>query len=216
MLRRVLLMVVVVLIAGQHDAHARTRNKIEFTPFAGFAFGGSFSGGTYGSTEQPITARDLRIKEGFTWGGIINIPISRQAQFEMSYAKQSTTLDFKIPAESDLPLLDIGMNYWQFGFTYQQPKEKLVPFASLTGGVNYITTKDPDFSNTTRFAGGLSLGLKWFPKQQVGVRGQIRGLGTYLGSSSQIFCDPAGFCYNYPNSLWIWQGELSAGLILAF
>lgn len=215
MFRRVLLLAAAFSILFATDGHAKRRYKVEITPFGGYAFGGSFSDGSYVG-DDAIDFRNLDIKSGGTLGIDLGIPVSRTVLLLASYSKQQTSLNLEQLTTNAIPLFDLSLNYWQFGFAYQYPQEGWVPYATLTFGVNYFVPKN-DLSNLTRFATGLGLGVKRQLTDNLGVRGQIRGLGTYITSSDQFFCDSiTGFCYRYPNSTWMWQGELTAGLIIAF
>ena len=204
--------VLVGLLLPSHAA-AKRRYKVEITPHLGYSFGGAFGDGSYNGSEV-ITFSDLNIDDGLDAGIAVDVPVSRSLQLEALYNRQATKLQLKELVDEDLPLLDLSVNYWHFGLLYQYPQRSIFPFGTIHAGVTRFSPKE-NFDGMTKFSWALGLGVKSYVSRNVGVRFQIRGIGTYITASDQTFCDPSGFCYDYPKSTWMWQGELTGGLIIA-
>ena len=215
MLQRIFVLAAVLSVAGVADSDAARRYKIARRECVEYAIGGAFSRGTYAGTED-VDFRNLGLKNGAAYGADLAIPISRKARFVASYARQSTSMDLKDAQTATLPLMDLTLNYVQAGFAFHYPQRGWAPYAVWTVGVNHMVPKET-FESMTRVATGLGLGFKHGLSDRLGLRVQVRALGTYITTSDAAFCDPAtGFCYEFPNSTWLWQGEFTGGLVLAF
>ena len=71
------------------------------------------------------------------------------------------------------------------------------------------------FDSETKFGGGVGLGVKTFLAKNVGLRFEARGLYTLVNGEGGVFCSN-GSCLFAFSGRGLWQGDVSAGLILAF
>ena len=67
----------------------------------------------------------------------------------------------------------------------------------------------------THVPAGLSFGggIKKFFNDRFGIRSQLRGFWTFLGSNEELYCDPFG-CWTYSDPVNFTQFEISTGLII--
>ena len=56
-------------------------------------------------------------------------------------------------------------------------------------------------------------GIKKFFSDRFGLRSQLRGFWTFLGSNEELYCDRFG-CWTYSDPVNFTQFEISTGLII--
>lgn len=186
--------------------------RFMITPTAGYRVGGNFPDGFYtGQPNQMVT--DLKLTNGFAFGGILDIALSNYVTFEALVDHQGSTLRLGSTSNDSIPEIPVGVNYIQGGFLFQKPG-KTAPFFAFTLGATYF---DPGtgFESETRFSGGFSLGARTFFNERFGARFEGRMLSTNMGRTDTGFCD-AGGCWVWPNTTLITQIGLNAGLIVGF
>ena len=84
------------------------------------------------------------------------------------------------------------------------------PYALAGLGSTFF--KATDLTSETKFAIGFGGGLKWFVRDEIALRGQLRYKTTFLNDSqSTDFCDPFGFCQST-----LRQFELAGGVAFRF
>jgi hypothetical protein len=71
------------------------------------------------------------------------------------------------------------------------------------------------YDATTKFGGGVGLGVKMFFAKNVGLRLEARGFYTLVKGEGGAFC-VNGQCLFAFSGTGLWQGDVSGGLILAF
>lgn len=180
--------------------------EFEVTPFAGYRFGGQF--------EDPTTAEDVDIKEAASYGLAFDVEYAPNQAFELFYSRQSTEV------EDTAPVLDVDVEYLMLGGVGSFPTDnnELLPF--LTGSLGAARySPDGDLDEETRFALGLGGGIKYFFRDNLGLRFEGRGYVTFFDSDSNIFCisDQTGAtCRLRSKGSAVWQIEAQAGFIFRF
>ena len=204
------------LVLGMPVAAWAQATQFEITPFLGFRFGGGFKAGTVNQPTLPAL-QDLKIKEGFNYGLIVDITLVEGLQLEFWGERQNTTLEIKDGGAADtLGALDLNLYYahagvlWEVNRSYERP---LRPIVGLTLGVTVMNPKDVGRSTETRFSIGLVGGVKYFPGDAIGFRLQTRIVGTYLADNNSIFCVDQS-CYTIPETAYMVQLDISGGVII--
>jgi hypothetical protein len=194
--------------------------KLEITFQSGYRFGGGFSEGDIsrpGSPADGLNLDDLEIDDSPTVGITIDLNLAPSFALELSYDRQETSLKLKDGSNNTAEtIFDLGIDYLQLGFVLQAPSGTVRPFFSFLIGTTYFNPQGVDAESETRASGGIGLGFKAFASDAIGLRFQGRVISTFLSSSNEVFCDENGFCYSYPSSTYMFQGDVSVGLIIAF
>jgi len=71
------------------------------------------------------------------------------------------------------------------------------------------------FDAATKFGAGAGLGVKTFFGKNVGLRLEARGYWTLVSGEGGVAC-VNGICLFAFSGSGLWQGDVNAGLILAF
>lgn len=188
--------------------------RVEFTPFASFGFEGNFDDGF----DYDEDFDDLRVDDANGYGLIVGFPVNRNFTVELSYSQQDTEIyldeDFLgLP----LTLVELDIEYLHIGATFNFGSGHVQPFLGLSGGITRFKpdTAFDDYDEETRFSAALSGGLKIYFTDNFGIRLQGRVLSTLIDDDEEAFCGRRE-CYYYDADTYLYQGELAAGLILAF
>ena len=100
----------------------------------------------------------------------------------------------------------MGNLVYQFG----RSGSHVQPFAFIGAGSTFFVATDIPME--THFAMGIGGGVKVFPWNAVGLRGQVRYRPTWLSDKDAgDFCDPFGFCQSMLRQL-----EFSGGVTFRF
>ncbi len=181
--------------------------KVEVTPFYGYAFGASL--------EDAETGKAFEIDESPCYGGMLDIPTGEMTQLEFFYSRQETRL------KSDEGLFDgetnlgLDMDYYHFGGTYFILTGPVQPFVVGTVGATHFGPDAPDMDSLTRFSLGLGGGLRYFPIEHLGVYLGARGIFTFMEGDT-VFRSQSGDTTITVNGRGTWQCLLQAGVIFAF
>ena len=84
--------------------------------------------------------------------------------------------------------------------------------SALLGGTRFAA---PGLGSDVRFSGSVGGSMKLFPSPHVGLRLDARAYGVSLKSAAGAFCVNGTCSFAYPGTI-LWQGDFTAGLILAF
>lgn len=176
--------------------------KLQITPFAGYAFGGS--------------VRDVGLDEkrsfdaALAYGGSLSLPISEGWRFELLYSRQETRLGGGLA-----PSFDVTIERYLAGFQEEKGEGKARWFGTVWLGASRFVPGLPGFDSETRFGGGVGLGVKTFLAKNVGLRFEARALYTLVSGSGGVLCTNGSCLFAFSGSS-LWQGDVSTGLILAF
>jgi hypothetical protein len=185
--------------------------RYELTPYAAYRFGGEF--------EEQDGDRTFELREGNAQGLIFNIRAKDvNTQWEALYAHQQTELETQA-SFSGGPLLDIDVDYLQFGGTYMFDGEDARPFIALTVGVAHFEPTLAGYDGETYFSGSLGGGVQLRANKRIGVRLEARAFMTLVDSEGFLFCGSGGQisgCALTVNGTALYQFEGRAGVVFRF
>ena len=209
---RNLLMVTLLLAFAATPVRAQF---LEITPYYGVMFGGNLE----------VEEGDLVLGTADNFGMSIGLRLSDNALLEVSYTRQDTKLKLKgATFQPDEDLFDIAAEYYQVGGIFETTKMELIRMYGLVSfGVTRFNPTEEDEEVTTdwRVSGALGGGFKYFVNKRLGVRAQMRLLGTLVDSTGGLYCDEEGqttenrcFTSKGGGQLVI-QADFTLGLVLA-
>lgn len=191
----VVLVVLLVVVVG--GAQAQT---VQLTPFAGFQFGGSFV--------TPAGA-GFSLSDTLDYGGSLDISVSKTFRVGLFYSRQET--DLRGPG----PSFDLTVERLMGTVSEEKGEGNGKFFGEVLVGVTRYVPALSGFDSDSNFTLGAGLGLKQFFSRNFGLRAEARGFFTFTETNGGAFCN-GGDCLFLFSGSGLWQGELSAGLILAF
>lgn len=183
-----------------------TRENVEIIPFAGFRTGGGLSGDVGG------VSRDFGIGGSASYGGVIDFNL-HQGNFKIEglYSRQTTEIDsagLLVPNG-----LHLHVEHMQAGLLQETGSERGRFYISVLLGA---TRFDPEgFDAATKFSASIGGGLKLFPSPHLGLRLDARAYLTFVNGDVGGVCANGTCIFVYSGS-HLWQGDFTAGLVLAF
>jgi len=189
----------VALLLGAAPARAQS---VQITPFVGYAFGGS--------VRDTVLEESRSFDAALDYGGTLSFPISESWRFELLYSRQETKL-----AGGLGPSFDVTIERYLGGFQEEKGDERVRWFGTVWFGATRFVPGLGGFDSETKFGAGVGLGVKTFPVKNVGLRFEARGFYTLVKGEGGAFC-ANGTCLFAFSGTGLWQGDVSAGLILAF
>jgi len=178
--------------------------KVQIAPFAGYQFGGS--------VWSEALDRQYSFKSGLDYGGTIDIALGESWRVELLYLRQATSLE---SAGVTGPSFDVTIERYMIGLEEEKGEGSVKVFGVLLAGATRFVPAFADAGSEVYFSAGLSLGVKSFFTKNVGLRLEGRGFYTVVQGGGGAFCG-AGQCFFSFSGSGIWQGDVSAGLIIAF
>ena len=189
-----------VALLGANQARAQS---VQITPFVGYAFGGS--------VRDTVLDESRSFDAALAYGGTLNFAISESWRFELLYSRQET----KISGNGLSPSFDVTIERYLAGFQEEKGEGNIRYFGTFWLGATRFVPGIGGYDAETRFGGGVGLGVKTFPVKNVGLRFEARGFYTLVKGEGGAFC-ANGTCLFAFSGTSLWQGDVSAGLILAF
>ncbi len=189
----------VALLLGAAPARAQS---VQITPFVGYAFGGS--------VRDTVLDESRSFDAALDYGGTLSFPIGESWRFELLYSRQETKL-----ANGLGPSLDVTIERYMGGFQEEKGEGNVRWFGTVWFGATRFVPGLGGFDSETKFGAGVGLGVKTFPAKNVGLRLEARGFYTLVKGEGGAFC-ASGTCLFAFSGTGLWQGDVSAGLILAF
>ncbi len=177
---------------------------IQIAPFVGYQFGGSIFSETFN--------RKFSFKSGLNWGGSIDFAIGGTWRFEAYYSRQDTELQSEGLAGA---AFDVKVERLMVGFQEEKGEGSVKFFGTILFGATRYTPANSALSSDTRFSAALGLGVKSFFTPNVGLRLESHAFYTSVKSGGGVFCTAGTCIFRYSGS-GIWQGDVTAGLIIAF
>ncbi|NOR14471.1 MAG: outer membrane beta-barrel protein [Candidatus Aminicenantes bacterium] len=211
MTRKAIFIFVLVMALGVLPTSAQQNNvwnKFEVTPFVGFHFGGKIR----------TREGDITLKDGAGYGVIVDISVRPGAQVEFLYSHQPTELRLNSFVTGGKEVLfDAAMDYWQIGGLMEFYRGGMAkPFGVMTLGLTHLNSKEVGASSETRFSFGFGGGVKAQPSKHIGFRAEGRLYFTYISGGSGLWCGLPGGCWITLGGEAMVQGQLNAGVIIAF
>ena len=182
----------------------------EITPFTAYRIGGQF--------DEKDGDGQFELNESDAQGIMLNIRANPNGQYELLYARQDTEVDTQGLFATD-PILDLDVEYFQFGGTYLFDGENIRPFVALTLGVTHFDPQPPEFDSESYFSASFGGGIQLNAAKRIGVRIEGRVFTTFIESDSDIFCSSvggAGTCLIQVDGTTLTQWEARAGLVFRF
>ena len=189
-------------------AAAVPARALDLVPFAGFRFGGSLST----ASANPSVPTSLSIDSAVSYGAVVDVPIGGPRSIELYYSRQPTTVSGGNVFTP--PLHDATVSVVQLGLVDAIPAED--PRLSwLLAGTLGVTELQAANSSATDFSIGLGGGVLWMANEHFGLRGDLRALITFTGSSAGAISCGGGCSFAF-HSTAVAQGEASVGFVLRF
>jgi opacity protein-like surface antigen len=216
---RIVFPLAALVLASDASIASAQEAKFEITPFAGYYFASDL----YGTAGTRVS-----LENDFTWG----LRLTRtqgHAGFEFGYtnAGSDAKLVTVLPGQ---PRADIGhvdfysydINFLGFG----SGGGRVRPFGMIGFGWSVAhpeinaefvdaTGLQPESTTLFNFNFGAGAMVEMSPKVSLRFEGRWRVTDTNLVTSSGIWCDPYGYCYQYASD-WYNSGELTGGLSFSF
>ena len=196
-----------------HTTSATAQDKLfkfEITPFAAYRIGGQF--------DEKDGDGQFELNESDAQGIMLNIRANPNGQYELLYARQDTEVDTQALFATD-PMLDLDVEYFQFGGTYLFDGENIRPFVAMTFGLTHFDPQPAEFDSETYFSASFGGGVQLNASQRIGVRIEGRVFTTLVESDSDIFCSSTngvGACLIQVDGTTLTQWEARAGLVFRF
>jgi opacity protein-like surface antigen len=197
--RRVLLVALLTLAGAGAGAQS-----VQITPFAGYAFGGS--------ARDAVLDEKRSFGSALACGGAVSFPVSESWRFELLYSRQPTKLEGGLG-----PAFDVTIERYLAGFQEEKGEEgaRVRWFGSVWLGATRFVPGLGGFDSETKFGGGFGLGVKTFLARNVGLRFEGRVFYTLVSGEGGVAC-VNGDCLFLFSGSGMWQGDVGAGVILAF
>lgn len=206
------------MVVGVVEVRAQ---KFEVTPFFGYRWGGELSDGSYSNYGPYVVSLDFA--SGPSYGVIAGYYIKPRYQIEVFWDRQETTLKVvNKTLDTSEDLADGKIDYIHAGLLMMLLPDdyKLKPFFSFSLGATQIIPSDSSIDSEWFSSVGFALGAKYYFSEHVGVRVSTRGVSTVVTDGDQYFCDEDEVngqgCFVLPKDTWMWQIDLTLGVIVAF
>ena len=184
--------------------------NVEITPYAAYRMGGQF--------EEEGGSGEFELNDSNAFGIMANFRANHNGQYEVLYGRQETEVDTQGLFVND-PLIDLDVEYFQFGGTYLFDGGNVRPFIALTLGVTHFDPQPAEFGSENFFSTSFGGGVQLNATKSFGVRIEGRVFTTFLDNDSTIFCESiggAGACLIQVDSTILTQWEARAGLVFRF
>lgn len=184
---------------------------LELTPFVGYQLGGTFESDDDYNDDFDLFD-DVDIEESESYGLILDIGVSKNAQIEVFYSRQDSA--FEESGFLGATLGDVEIEYFHVGFLWQWGAGQVKPFVVASGGGTRFTLPG---DSDTRPSAAIGGGVKVFFNDHVGLRLDGRVYSTFIDEDEEISCGRRRrACYRYDDSVNLIQADVKVGLILAF
>lgn len=180
---------------------------VELTPMVGVRFGGDLT--DYNSY---YSVPSLTLDSSVSYGGTLDIPLARGPYaLELYFSHQSTDLEGGQYLQPQVH--DMNVNVIHGGIAAALPtNDKRLSFLLI--GTAGATEFDAHGSSNFYPSLGLGVGMRMMLSDNIGLRGDLRGIFTFLDNNSYVAC--GYYCYGYSNNNLTVQGEASVGLVVRF
>jgi hypothetical protein len=189
---------------------AAMAERVEVTVLGGVQFGGSsnFIGG------------EASFAAGPEFAALLGVRVNKQGLITLGYQRQWTEVDFRILQLSN-PIWgkrDMTVGTIHFGGELELPvNDRVIPFIGVSLGATHYSAEFPN-STSWYFSGAFTGGLKLKLTKHIGLRSQMRLLGTVINNDSTVFCVSSGglTCAIAADLDGVVQGDFLAGVYVTF
>src|SRR5262249_983439 len=122
-----------------------------------------------------------------------------------------------VPSPVYTKAFDSDVDQYQFGMLYMFTGDdhRLRPY--VAGGVGFAHEFNSGLTpNRTDFAYNLGGGVKYMLMRHLGRLADARCVPVYKTSSTEIVCDPFGFCFPARVAHFLNRGNFTAGVVFRF
>lgn len=156
-------------------------------------------------------------EDGFNLGLAGSARLHQGFLLEVFGEHMASSLNLDEPSDtSTFPGLDVDLWYLHAGVNWEvnnSYESQLRPLVGVSLGATLLDPAEGDGATEARFSVGILLGVKYFPGDTFGVRLHGRFLSTYLAEGSSLFQAADGSVYTIPETTYMSQFDISAGLI---
>jgi opacity protein-like surface antigen len=156
---------------------------LEITPYAGYTIGGNF--------EDNSTGAHLDVREGGSFGLVLDLPDTPETRYELFYGFQRTKVTGGGTFDGET-LLELDIHYLHLGGAYMYPGDKVRPYVAGGLGATHFVPHGSGLNRKTYFSLSLGGGVRIPVSGHVGFRLEGRGFMTILPDSTEIFCVSSG------------------------
>ena len=187
--------------------------RVQIGPYVGYQFGGSLD-----ATSQ-YEKRHINIQDAPTFGATLNFAASRDGIAEIGYSRTDTEISVH-STDGSFEKYDLAINYLTIGglLEFRIPgAEWLRPVIGGTMGPSWFEANNEYYSyEEWRFSLLMEGGLKMQIVDHLGVRFRARLLTTFFTDHSALFCGSGTGCAYTFSGTALFQGEVGAGVYVAF
>lgn len=122
---------------------------------------------------NPSNTGKLDIKSNAFWGVELDVNVRPGAQVALIYNRSDTELQFKpaLGSMAEAQSVDAAVEYWHIGGLSGVSRGNVMPFGGVTFGATRYSFEGDD---AWKFSLMPQLGVKIFPNERIGIRGQAR------------------------------------------
>lgn len=188
------------LVAAPVDARAQ---RVEVTPFAGYRAGGGYFARPVDEDGAPSVGAVVNLLFGSRTEGVM---------VEGVFSRQQIRFDVRTSPLDPPAIVQGTVDHLQVGGIHELEDGKVRPFLSgLLGLTRFAAPGDTE----VRFSAGGGAGVKLFATPHLGLRLDGRVYVTFVDISAGGVCGGNGCLIRFSASP-VWQGDFTAGLIVAF
>jgi hypothetical protein len=184
-------------------ARGARAGDFELAPFAGVQFAGSVYSPVYGGR--------FSIGNGLDYGATLDARVAPSWSVELLYSRQETELGSPGVAAR----YDLKIERFMAGIQEEKGEDRARFFGVFLLGLSRFVPGFGGYGADERFTLGLSLGVKSQLSPRFGLRAEARGYFVVVESGAGTAC-VNGRCLFVYSASGLWQGDVSAGVFVAF
>jgi hypothetical protein len=197
--------------------------KVEIIPFFGYTASGGIPV-SQTEIEPGVFVDRLQTKSGASYGGLFEYYLTENWSVGFNFSQQRSALEGRITSGGTREFTDMKLNNYHGVFTYNMGDEDSVMRPYFQFGLG-ATQFSPDsisgqnIDSMTKFSPMFAGGVKYFFSENIGFRGGVRWIPSYIYSTSGgVWCSPwwPWSCWIIPDDHLVHQGEFSAGVVFRF
>lgn len=182
------------------EARAQT---VQIAPFAGYQLGGSLV--------SNYSGQSYSVDGALVYGGTLDFALGETWRLELLYSRQPTSL---LAADTGVAL-DLMVERYRLGVQEEKGEGPNRYYGTLLLGTTRFAPALSGAASESRFALGISLGLKRWLSKHVGLRAEGLADYTFVEAEGGTICANGQCLFRFSGS-GFWQFNANAGLILAF
>ncbi len=186
---------------------------VELIPMVGWRFGGSFDGNN--NCYCNYYYNSLNLDSSASYGAMLDIPFSHGPYaLEIYYSHQNTTLQNGLSLSPPVHDMDVDVIHLGVSAALPTSDRNLSWLFTLSGGATILDAANTSSQSYPSL--GLGVGLRYMANEHLGLRADLRGIFSFMGSGNAFLACGYGCSGGYYSSSVLAQGEASLGLVLRF